>query len=106
MVIGSLTEASQKILCVFFEDLEKDWYVREIARKAKMPLKTVSLNLNKLAEMKILNREKKVREFWYSIRIDNELTGEIYAGYETREKRNFFGKNSALNMGLSEFLKS
>ena len=106
MALESLTKASQRILSVFFEDLGKEWYVRETARKSKMPLKTVSWNLNKLTGMKILNRERKGREVWYSVKIDNELSSELYAGHEKSETRNFMDKNPGLKMGLSELLKS
>lgn len=62
-----------KILTLFFEEPNKDFHIREIARRLKIPKSTISYNIKKLIKEKLIIKEKKQVFPTFTSNQENEL---------------------------------
>ncbi|MGI0046278.1 MAG: nucleotidyltransferase domain-containing protein [Nitrosotalea sp.] len=81
----NITQTTLKILNQYDDNYKKSLHLREIARKTKMDVKTIQLQLKKLEKINVLSSAIRGKNKEYVLNLDNVITkyylimGEIFS---------------------------
>jgi len=88
-------KSENKLIKVIFEDPERRFHIRELARETKSHPNTVTKIVNNLAKENIVNKKKNIHEVEISLKLESK---------EYKKKKILFNLNSIYNSEILEEL--
>ena len=91
-----MSDNMDDIIIPFIENPEKEFYIRELARKLKKSPTTISKTLKKYQKKDILTSEKKLNHLTFKANSENR---------KFRLKKLYYNVSQIINSGLLEYLE-
>lgn len=76
-MFDKLTQSNLKVLNLFLEDIDRVFYLREIAKVLKISPSTTKLSLDILNKLNLLEVEKRAHIIFYKLNMDNLIVREL-----------------------------
>ena len=100
-----LTPKVISILRAMHSDVEKSYYVRELANLAKVSTWVVSREFTNLAKEGIVQQRSHGREKFFKLNLANPRTRKLCELFETERSEKFYQENRRLAWVLEDFTK-
>ena len=101
-----LTQSNLKVLNLFLDNPNRDFYLRELARILKISTSTSKLTLNLLKNLDLLKAERKAHLIFYKLNLNNQITRELkkIKNIELIKKNNLVEKLLKWNQNIISIL--